>query len=80
MIKIKRIDQKPENNDSFRVFIESSWPNELSKEKTKLNLWIKDIAPMIKLQNWYKNEPENCDEFKRDILMNLMEKKNLLNN
>ncbi len=42
MINIKRIDQKPEKNDDFRVFIEMSWPNGLSKEKANLNLWIKD--------------------------------------
>ena len=59
MIKIKRIDQKPENNDGFRIFIERTMTNELSKEETKLDLWIKDIAPSIELQKWYKNKPEN---------------------
>jgi uncharacterized protein YeaO (DUF488 family) len=78
MIKIKRIDQKPENNDDFRILIESTWPNGLSKEKAKLNLWIKDIAPSIELQNWYKNEPDNWGEFKKRYLEELKEKKELI--
>jgi uncharacterized protein YeaO (DUF488 family) len=78
MIKIKRIDQKPENNDGFRVLIESSWPNELSKEDIKLNLWINDIAPSIELQNWYKNEPENWNEFKKRYLNEIKENKELI--
>ena len=78
MIKIKRIEQKPEINDDFRILIEKTWPNGLSKGKTKLNLWIKDIAPSIELQKWFKNEPDNWDGFKKRYLNELKEKKDLI--
>lgn len=78
MIKIKRIDQKPESDDGFRILIERTMTNGLSKEEAQLNLWIKDIAPSIELQNWYEKEPENWNEFKNRYLDELKEKKELI--
>ena len=36
----------------------------LSKEKTKIDLWLKDIAPSDDLRKWYGHEPGRWPEFK----------------
>ena len=45
-IRIKRIyNDDPKPNGSFRILVDRIWPRGLSKEKAKVDLWQKDIAP-----------------------------------
>jgi len=45
MIKIKRIYEKSEKNDGFRILIDILWPRGLSKENARIDLWLKEAAP-----------------------------------
>ena len=47
MIEIERIYNNPigDNSNSFRILIDRLWPRGLSKDKVKIDLWLKDIAP-----------------------------------
>jgi uncharacterized protein YeaO (DUF488 family) len=45
MIKIERIYNNPRANNSFRILVDRLWPRGLSKDKVKVDLWQKDIAP-----------------------------------
>lgn len=45
MLKIKGIYQLPEEEDGFRILIDESWPENLSREEAKVDLWLKDISP-----------------------------------
>ncbi|HEX7467399.1 MAG TPA: DUF488 family protein, partial [Methanobacterium sp.] len=45
MIKIKRAYQPAEKEDGIRILVDRLWPRGVSKEKAKLDLWLKDIAP-----------------------------------
>jgi uncharacterized protein YeaO (DUF488 family) len=48
LIRVQRIYDSPKgsNNDSeFRVLVDRLWPRGLSKDKVKVDLWEKDIAP-----------------------------------
>lgn len=65
MFKIKRIYENAENNDGFRVLVDRLWPRGVSKEKAKLNLWIKEIAPSEKLRRWFNHDPKKWSEFKK---------------
>ncbi len=44
MIKIKRIYNAPARDDNFRILVDRLWPRGISKDKAKIDLWLKDIA------------------------------------
>lgn len=63
MLKIKRVYEKPDKNDGFRVLVDRLWPRGVSKEKAKLDLWLNDIGPSDKLRKWFNHEIEKWEEF-----------------
>ena len=65
MIKIKRIYEAPAAGDGFRVLVDRLWPRGLSKEKAKVDLWLREISPSNELRQWYGHDPEKWAEFKR---------------
>ncbi len=65
MIKIKRIYEAAAKDDGFRVLIDRLWPRGLSKEKAKLDLWLKDIAPSEELRKWFGHDLKKCGVFKK---------------
>ena len=66
MIEIERIYNNPkgDNKDSFRILIDRLWPRGLSKDKVKIDLWLKDIAPSTLLRKWFSHDEKKWDEFK----------------
>ena len=66
MIKIERIYSNPRgNNSSFRILVDRPWPRGLSKDKVKVDLWQKDIAPSNSLRKWFGHDEKKWNEFKR---------------
>ncbi len=64
-IWMKRAYQKPGVQDGTRVLVDRLWPRGARKDKAKIDLWLKDIAPSDKLRKWFGHDPEKWDEFKR---------------
>ena len=65
MVKVKRIYEKPEEGDGYRILVDRLWPRGVSKEKAALDLWLKEIAPSNELRKWYNHEPEKWPEFQK---------------
>ena len=65
MIKIKRIYNPPAEDDGFRILVDRLWPRGLTKEKAKIDLWLKEIAPSDQLRKWYAHDPKKWAEFKK---------------
>ncbi|MGH7492151.1 MAG: DUF488 domain-containing protein [bacterium] len=76
-ITTKRIYASPEAQDGFRVLVDRLWPRGLSKEKAKVDLWLKEIAPSDALRKWYGHDPENWQEFKKRYFEELQTKKDM---
>ncbi|MCX6762172.1 MAG: DUF488 domain-containing protein [Candidatus Moranbacteria bacterium] len=74
-LKLKRAYEKPEKSDGFRVLIDRLWPRGVSKEKAKVDLWLKEIAPSSKLRKWFGHDPEKWAEFQKKYRKELMEKR-----
>jgi uncharacterized protein YeaO (DUF488 family) len=72
-IKIKRVYEKPEKSDGFRILVDRLWPRGLTKEKAALDLWLKDIAPTTELRKWFNHDPEKWKEFIKKYLKELKE-------
>ncbi len=79
MIRIKRIYETPANNDGFRVLVDRLWPRGVSKEKAKIDLWLKDIAPSDQLRKWFAHDSAKWVDFKRRYFKELDKKKDLVN-
>jgi uncharacterized protein YeaO (DUF488 family) len=64
-IKIKRVYEPYDKKDGTRILVDRLWPRGLSKEKAKIDLWVKYLAPSNELRKWYGHEPEKWEEFKK---------------
>jgi uncharacterized protein YeaO (DUF488 family) len=63
-MKIKRVYEKPADEDGLRILVDRLWPRGLTKEKAGINLWLKDIAPSTGLRKWFAHDPDKWDEFR----------------
>ena len=43
-IRIKRVYEEPNREDGERILVDRLWPRGLTKEKAKVDLWLKDVA------------------------------------
>ena len=64
-IAIKRVYDMPAPEDGERVLIDRLWPRGLSKERARVDLWLKDIAPSAELRTWFGHDPGKFGEFRR---------------
>lgn len=64
-VKIKRVYEKPESHDGTRILVDRLWPRGLTKEKAKVDLWLKEIAPSNELRKWFGHESEKWSEFQK---------------
>ncbi len=62
-IKIKRVYDKPAKEDGKRILVDRLWPRGLTKEKAKVDVWLKEIAPTTELRKWFNHDPEKWNEF-----------------
>ena len=71
MIKIKRIYDDYSKTDGYRILIDRLWPRGISKERAKIDLWIKQIAPSNDIRKWYSHNLEKTKEFQKKYLTEL---------
>jgi uncharacterized protein YeaO (DUF488 family) len=63
-LRIKRVYKPPDDGDGVRVLVDRLWPRGLSKERARIDLWLKDIAPSNTLRRLFHGNPESWEEFK----------------
>ncbi len=63
-IQIKRVYDQPEETDGLRVLVDRLWARGLSKERARIDLWVKDLAPSTELRRWYGHDARKWREFK----------------
>jgi uncharacterized protein YeaO (DUF488 family) len=78
MITTKRVYNEPAKSDGFRVLVDRLWPRGLTKEKARVDLWMKDIGPSDQLRKWFHHENADWPEFKKRYRAELKKKKELL--
>ena len=79
MIKIKRIYEDYSETDGFRILIDRLWPRGISKERAKIDLWIKEIAPSTDLRKWYSHNSEKAKQFQKKYITELKGNSDSLN-
>jgi uncharacterized protein YeaO (DUF488 family) len=78
MVTLKWIYEPYGKGDGFRILVDRLWPRGVSKEKAKINLWLKDIGPSNELRKWFNHEVEKWPEFKKRYKQELKSKKELV--
>ncbi len=62
-ITIKRAYAPPAASDGKRVLVDRLWPRGMTKDKLKLDLWMKEIAPSDALRKWIHADPSKWATF-----------------
>ena len=63
-IKIKRAYEQPHKDDGVRILVDRLWPRGLTKEKARIDLWLKEIAPSTELRKWFAHDPDKWKSFR----------------
>ncbi|MDP4130667.1 MAG: DUF488 family protein [Bacteroidota bacterium] len=72
-LSIKRVYEAPDKEDGKRILVDRLWPRGLSKEKAKVALWLKEIAPSAELRKWFDHDPAKWSGFRKRYLRELKE-------
>lgn len=62
-LQLKRAYEPAEKSDGYRVLVDRLWPRGVSKEKAKIDLWLKNIAPSSELRRWFNHSDERIGGF-----------------
>lgn len=65
MIRLKRAYEAASKDDGLRVLVERLWPRGVSKQKAKIDLWLKALAPSTELRQWYGHDPARWPQFRQ---------------
>ena len=71
MVKIKRIYEEPDAGDGLRLLVDRLWPRGLSKERARVDRWLKEVAPSDELRRWFGHDPAKWQEFRTRYLREL---------
>jgi uncharacterized protein YeaO (DUF488 family) len=63
-IKLKRVYEAPAADDGTRILVDRLWPRGIAKDKAKIDLWLKEIAPSDALRKRFHGHPEDWDAFR----------------
>ena len=61
--RIKRVYEPPAKDDGLRVLVDRLWPRGIAKEKARIDLWLKEIAPSDALRRLVHGDPTKWNEF-----------------
>ncbi len=78
MLRVKRVYDIVSDEDGFRILVDRIWPRGISKERAKLALWLRDIAPSDGLRKWFGHDQKKWGEFKGKYYKELGDKENLI--
>jgi uncharacterized protein YeaO (DUF488 family) len=64
-LRVRRVYDARPASDGVRVLVDRLWPRRLSRERARIDHWMKDVAPSGQLRRWYGHDAKRRDEFKR---------------
>ena len=70
-VAIKRVYDESSEADGTRILVDRLWPRGLTKQRAKVDLWLKEIAPSTELRKWFGHDPAKWAEFQRRYLEEL---------
>ena len=77
-VAVKRVYDKPDPQDGYRILVDRLWPRGLSKDDAALNEWLKEAAPSDQLRRWFHADPSRWGAFRKRYLSELKEHRHTL--
>lgn len=77
-IRLKRVYDRVETTDGWRVLIDRLWPRGVSREKANLDAWETDLAPSHDLRKWFGHQPSRFEEFRSRYIEELQDQRSCL--
>ncbi|MDE2198344.1 MAG: DUF488 family protein [Rhodospirillales bacterium] len=62
--RLKRVYAAPGEADGFRILVDRLWPRGIAKERARIDLWLRDIAPSDALRRRFHGRPEDWEDFR----------------
>lgn len=62
-VTLKRAYDPPARTDGKRILVDRLWPRGLTKDKARIDVWLKDVAPSTELRKWFGHDLEKWTEF-----------------
>ena len=62
-LRVKRVYAAPDEGDGLRVLVDRLWPRGLTKQKARVDLWLKDVAPSDDLRRHFHGDPTQWAAF-----------------
>jgi uncharacterized protein YeaO (DUF488 family) len=57
-LHVRRVYESPLPDDGTRILVDRLWPRGIAKDKARIDLWLKDIAPSNALRKLFHGHPE----------------------
>jgi uncharacterized protein YeaO (DUF488 family) len=73
MIRPVRIYDLGNQDQTFTILVDRLWPRGISKDRVKVDLWMKEVAPSSKLRKWFGHDPAKWDAFKLKYRQEIMQ-------
>jgi len=70
-IELKRAYDPPSVRDGKRVLVDRLWPRGVKKEKARVDLWLRELAPSSELRKWFGHRAEYFSLFRKRYLKEL---------
>jgi uncharacterized protein YeaO (DUF488 family) len=73
MIKTKRVYEEIDSGDGQRILVDRLWPRGVSKDRSQIDVWLRDLAPSEDLRLWYAHDPQRWPRFQHHYMMELQD-------
>lgn len=70
-LRVKRVYEPSSDDDGLRILVDRLWPRGIAKDKARIDLWLKDIAPSNALRKRVHADPATWDSFVADYAREL---------
>lgn len=64
LLAVKRVYEAPDTGDGTRVLVDRLWPRGIARDRARIDLWLKDIAPSHDLRQRFHGKPDDWDAFR----------------
>lgn len=78
MIRVKRVYGPAAKEDGWRVLVDRLWPRGLTKDRARVDVWLREIAPSDALRKEFHHEELGWPDFEKRYRAELARKKDEL--
>ena len=79
VIAVKRVYELPTAGDGYRILVERLWPRGISKERARVDLWLREAGASSLLRKWFGHDPLKWETFRQKYFMELHDRPVVVN-